>query len=90
MISLIHGHKHRVRQNEETEQYGPNERTGQNHSRRSKQNRINMMIKILTGFQKSVEGITETLDKEIKNNISKMKNSINETKNTLDEINSRI
>ena len=49
-----------------------------------------MMIKILTRLQRTIDSIHGTLEKEIKNNISKMKNSINETKNTLDEINSRI
>ena len=42
-----------------------------------------MIIKILTGLQKRVEDISETLDKEIKkNNLSEMKNSTDEIKNT--------
>ena len=49
-----------------------------------------MIIKILTGLEKRVEDISETLNKEIKNNISEMKNSINEIKNTLGGINGRL
>ena len=36
-----------------------------------------------------MEDISETLDKEIKNNISEMKYSINEIKNIIDGINNR-
>lgn len=49
-----------------------------------------IIIKILKGLEKRVEDISETLNKEIKNNISKMKNSISEIKNTIDGINSRL
>ncbi|VFV33639.1 Hypothetical predicted protein, partial [Lynx pardinus] len=49
-----------------------------------------MIINILTGLQKRVENMSETLDKEIKNTISEIKNSITEIKNTIDRINSRL
>ena len=39
-----------------------------------------LIIKILTGLQKRVEDISETLDKEMKDNISEVNNSINEIK----------
>ena len=48
-----------------------------------------MLRRILTGLQKGMEGISETYDKEIKNNISEM-TSINKIKNTINGINSRI
>ena len=49
-----------------------------------------MVIKILTGLEKRVEDISETLNNEIKKNQSEMKNTINEIKNTLDGINNRV
>ena len=39
-----------------------------------------MIIKRLTGLQQRVEDISETLDKEMKDNISEVNNSINEIK----------
>lgn len=42
-----------------------------------------MIIKILTGFVKRMEDISETLNNEIKKNQSEMKTTINEIKNTL-------
>jgi len=42
-----------------------------------------MIIKILTGFEKRVEDISETLNNEIKKNQSEMKTTINEIKNIL-------
>ena len=44
-----------------------------------------MIIKILTGLEKRVEDISETLNKEIKKNKSEMEETKNETKNTLKE-----
>ena len=52
-----------------------------------------MDIKILTGLEKRVEYLSETLNKKtgnIKKKQSEMKNSITEIKNTLDGINSRL
>ena len=49
-----------------------------------------VVIKILTGLEKRVEDLSETLNKEIENiktNQSEMKISINEIKNTLERIN---
>lgn len=37
-----------------------------------------MTVKILSGLEKSVENISETLHKEIKKNQSELKNTINE------------
>ena len=51
------------------------------------------IIKILTGLEKRVENLRETLNKEIdhtKKNQSDMNNSITEITNTLDEINNRL
>ena len=39
-----------------------------------------MIIKRLTGLQQRVEDISETLDKEMKDNISEVNNAINEIK----------
>lgn len=39
-----------------------------------------MIINILTGLEKRVENISETLNNEIKKNQSEMKNTINELK----------
>ena len=50
-----------------------------------------MVIKITTVFEKGMENLTETLNKEIENiNQSEMKNSITEIKNTLHGRNSRL
>ena len=52
-----------------------------------------MVIKILTGLEKRVEGLSETLNKgteKTKKNQSEMKNSINEIKNALDGMNSTL
>jgi len=54
------------------EEYVPDERTGQNHSKRGKQNGDNipdrefkvMVIKILTGLEKRGEDFSESLNKE--------------------------
>lgn len=43
-----------------------------------------MIIKTITGFEKRGEGISETLNKEIKGNQSEMKNITNEIKNVID------
>ena len=51
------------------------------------------IIKILTGLEKRVENLRETLNKEIdhtKKNQSDMNNSITEITNTLDGINNRL
>ena len=47
-------------------------------------------MKIFTGLQKRADDISDTLDQEIKTNISEMKNSKNEIKNTIGEVNSRL
>ena len=49
-----------------------------------------MIIKILTGLEKGVQDISETLDKEMKKNQSEMKNRINEMESTLDGIYTRL
>lgn len=49
-----------------------------------------MIIKILTGLEKIVEDISESLNKEIKKNRSEMTNTVNEIKNIQDGINRRL
>ena len=49
-----------------------------------------MITKILTRLEKRVEGNTETLNTEIKNNQSEMKSTINKIINTLDAMNSSL
>ena len=77
----------RVRQNEETEEYVPSERTGgQNHSKGATQNRDNMsdrefkvmVIKILIGLDKRLEDPSDSLNKETENK----KESIRDKKKT--------
>ena len=51
------------------------------------------IIRILTGLEKRIEDISETLTteiKELKKNQSEMKNAINEIGNRLDAMNSRL
>ena len=49
-----------------------------------------IIVRILTGLEKRVEDISETLNTEIRNNIAEIKGSINEMRNMLDGINSRL
>jgi len=49
-----------------------------------------MTMKILTGLEKRVEDISETLNTEIRNNIVEIKGSINEMRNRHDGMNSRM
>ena len=43
-----------------------------------------LIARILTGLEKRVEGISETINTEIRNNKAEIKGSINEVRNTLD------
>ena len=47
-----------------------------------------MIIRILTGLEKSMEDMSETLNTEIKNNITETKSSTNKMKNMLHVLNS--
>jgi len=49
-----------------------------------------MTMKILTGLEKRVEDISETLNTEIRNNIAEIKGSIGEMRNTFDGMNNRL
>ena len=49
-----------------------------------------IIIKVLTGFEKKVEDISETLNTQIKKNQSEIKNRINEIQYTLDGIKSKL
>jgi len=46
-----------------------------------------MIIRILTGLENRVEEISETINKEVRNNIAEIKGSINEMRHTLDGMN---
>ena len=48
-----------------------------------------MIIRILTGLEKRVEDMSETLNTEIRNNIAEIKGSINKMRNMLDGMNSK-
>ena len=89
----------RFRKNEKKEEFVPNEIIRQGHGQRYKWNRyINilgrefkvMIIKILTGLEKRVEDMSETLNTEIRNNTAETEGSINEMRNMLDGMNSRL
>ncbi|VFV42484.1 Hypothetical predicted protein, partial [Lynx pardinus] len=47
-----------------------------------------IIIKILTGLEKRVEGMSKILNTEIRNKIAETKGSINGMRNTLNEMNS--
>ena len=49
-----------------------------------------MIMKILTGLKKRVEGITEILNTETRINIGEKKSLINKMRNMLDGMNSRL
>ena len=49
-----------------------------------------MIIRILIGIEKRVEDMSETLNTEIRKNITEIKGSINEMRNMLDGMNSKI
>ena len=49
-----------------------------------------MIIRIATGLEKREEGMSETLNPEIRNDIAEIKGSINEMRNMLDGMNSRM
>jgi len=49
-----------------------------------------MIIKILTGLEKRVEGISQTINTEIRNNRAEIKGSINKIRNMLNGMNSRL
>ena len=49
-----------------------------------------MIIRMLTGLEKRVEGMSETLNTEIRNNIAKIKGTINDMRNALDGVNNRM
>ena len=49
-----------------------------------------MVIRILTGLEKRVEDVSETLNTEISNNIAEIKGSRNEMRNMLDGMNGRL
>ena len=49
-----------------------------------------MITKILTGLEKRVEDISETINTEIRNNIAEIKGSINEMRSILDGMSSRL
>lgn len=64
----------RVRGNEEKKEWVPNERRGQNHSKELNEMDINnmlgnkfkgMVIKVLTGHEKRVQALSETINKKI-------------------------
>ena len=91
----------RVRQSEESEEYIPYERTGQNHSKRTLKMGISNItdrkfkvpvIKILTGFEKRVKISVRhsTKRRKYRKNQSEMKNSLTEIKNALEGICSKL
>ena len=43
-----------------------------------------MIIRMLTGLEKKVEGMSETLNTEIRSNIVEIKSSINEKRNVIE------
>ena len=47
------------------------------------------IIRMLTGLEKRVEDVTETLNTKIRNNIGEIKGSINKMRNMLDGMNSK-
>ena len=49
-----------------------------------------MIIRILSGLEKRMKNLNETLNTEIRNNRGEIKGSINEMRNVLDRINSRM
>lgn len=49
-----------------------------------------MITKILTGLEKRVEEMSETLNTKIRTNTAEIKGSINEIRYTLDKINSSL
>ena len=49
-----------------------------------------IITRILTGLEKGLEDMSETLNTEIRNNIAEIKGSINEMRNMLDGMNSRL
>ena len=49
-----------------------------------------MVIRIFTGLQKRVEDMSETLNRDTRNNIGEIKGSVNEMGNTFDAKNSRM
>ena len=49
-----------------------------------------MIIRILTGLEKKVEDMSESLNTEIRNNIAEIKGLTNEMRNTLNGRNSRM
>ena len=49
-----------------------------------------MITKILTGLEKRVEDISETINTEIRNNIAEIKGSTNKMRNTFDGMKSRL
>jgi len=48
------------------------------------------IIILLTGLEKRVEDISETINTEIRSNKAEIKSSINKVRNTLDGMNSRL
>ena len=70
------------RQNEKTDKFITTERTGQGHGQRAKRNIYKilpdgllkgMIIRILTGLDKIVEDLSDTLNKGMRNNIAEIK-----------------
>ena len=49
-----------------------------------------VIIRILTGLEKRVKDISQTIDTEIRNNTAEIKDSVNEMENILDRINNRL
>ena len=49
-----------------------------------------MIIRILTGFEKKVEDMSETLKTKIRNNKAEIKGLINEIRNMVDGMSSRM
>lgn len=49
-----------------------------------------IIVRIITGLEKTVEVMSETLNTEIHNNTEEIKVTINEMRNTLGGMNSRI
>ena len=49
-----------------------------------------MIIRLLIGFEKREEDMSETLNTEIRNNRAEIKGSVNKMRNTFNEMNSRM
>ena len=49
-----------------------------------------MIKRILTGLEKKVEDMSETLNTQIRNNIAEIKGTVNKVRNTLDGMSSRV